>query len=112
VTAAMDCQHVLEKTGAIRTTMTDRSCSVVDSIDCEAAPGQGAAASSIVTCWGCGDDVCRACSGIVAYRWKGQRRHVRLCLTCQEQRRVGRYAPEAVAERRRRIDAIAHMETR
>jgi hypothetical protein len=87
----------------------DRSCSVVDSISCEAAPGQGAEARSLVTCWGCGDDVCRACSAIVPYRWKGQRRRVRLCLNCQEQRRVGRYAPEAIVERRRLRDAVAAL---
>jgi hypothetical protein len=77
--------------------MNDRCCSVVDSIDCEAAPNYGAPASSLVTCWGCGDDVCRACSSIVPYRWAGQRRRVRLCFNCQDTRRVGRASPYAHA---------------
>lgn len=64
-------------------------CSVVDSIDCEAhvdGPGTG----PVVTCWACGDDVCRACSSIVSYRWRGQIRRMRFCFNCQDCRGVGR----------------------
>jgi hypothetical protein len=71
-----------------------RSCSVVDSIDCEApvdAPGTG----PVVTCWACGDDVCRACSSVVAYPWKGQIRRMRFCFNCQDSRGVGRGMKEA-----------------
>lgn len=72
--------------------MTDRSCKVVDSIDCEAAPGDNAPASKIVTCWGCGGDVCRACSSVIRYRWKGQHRLTRFCFDCQDERKIGRAA--------------------
>lgn len=68
-----------------------RSCSVVDSIDCVApvdCPGTG----PVVTCWACGDDVCRECSSIVSYRWRGQHRRMRFCFTCQDSRGVGRGA--------------------
>jgi len=68
-----------------------RICSVVDSIDC-AAPAEGIVTGQVVTCWACGDDVCRACSSVVAYRWKGQFRRMRFCLTCQDTRGVGRGA--------------------
>lgn len=70
--------------------LTERCCAVVDSNDCEAAPNHYAAASAIVTCWACGDDVCRPCSSIVAYRWKGQLRRMRFCFSCQDTRGVGR----------------------
>lgn len=66
-----------------------RSCSIVDSIDCE-APVDGCVTGPVVTCWACGDDVCRACSSVVAYRWKGQIRRMRFCYCCQEERCVGR----------------------
>jgi len=66
-----------------------RSCAVVDSIDCE-APVDGLGTLSVVTCWACGDDVCRACSSVIAYRWRGQFRHMRFCLDCQDSRGVGR----------------------
>lgn len=66
-----------------------RSCSVVDSIDCEAS-AEGLAVGPVVGCWACGDDVCRACSSIVRYRWKGQDRHMRFCYRCQDERGVGR----------------------
>lgn len=72
--------------------MTDRCCEVVDSIDCEAPPGYGEPASKIVSCWGCGRDVCRSCSSIITYPWKGQRRHMRFCFYCQDERKVGRAA--------------------
>lgn len=78
--------------------MTDRCCEVVDSIDCEAAPGYGATASAIVACWGCGGDVCRECSSVIAYPWKGQRRRMRFCFNCQDQRKVGRACPAATVE--------------
>ena len=57
-----------------------RTCSVVDSIDCEAS-------SDVVTCWACGDDTCRACSSIVS---RGQLRRRRFCFNCQDTRGVGR----------------------
>lgn len=73
--------------------MTDRCCEIVDSIDCEAAPGHGEPASKVVACWGCGRDACRACSSVVSYRWKGQRRKMRFCYDCQDERKIGRAAP-------------------
>lgn len=66
-----------------------RCCSVVDSIDCEAS-GNNLIRGPVVTCWACGDDVCRACSSIITYRWKGQHRHMRFCFNCQDTRGVGR----------------------
>lgn len=66
-----------------------RACSVVDSIDCEAS-ADGLATGPVITCWSCGDDTCRACSSIVAYRWRGQFRRMRFCFNCQETRGVGR----------------------
>ena len=65
-----------------------RSCSVVDSIDCE--DPQNGGTGPIVTCWACGDDVCRSCSSVVSYRWSGQLRRMRFCYRCQEERGVGR----------------------
>lgn len=66
-----------------------RLCSVVDSIDCE-APAEDLALGPVVSCWACGDDVCRGCSSIVAYRWAGQLRRMRFCYRCQDERHVGR----------------------
>ena len=66
-----------------------RTCSVVDSIDCEASAA-GLAIGPVVTCWACGDDTCRACASIVEYRWRGQRRRMRFCFNCQDTRGVGR----------------------
>jgi hypothetical protein len=71
-----------------------RTCSVVDSIDCAASSG-GLATRPVVTCWACGDDVCRACSSIVSYSWRGQQRRMRFCLNCQDSRGVGRGAKKA-----------------
>jgi len=71
------------------TMLTDRCCEIVDSIDCEAAPDHGEPASKIVQCWGCGRDVCRACSSVVPYRWKGQRRRIRFCFSFQDERQIG-----------------------
>ena len=65
-----------------------KSCAVVDSIDCQCP--QNAGLGPIVSCWGCGEDVCKACSSVIAYLWKGQRRHMRFCFRCREERRVGR----------------------
>lgn len=75
--------------------MTDRCCEIVDSIDCKAPPGYGALATEIVTCWGCGSDVCRTCSSIIRYAapsWLGGTRLRRFCVGCQDTRRVGRAA--------------------
>lgn len=66
-----------------------RICSVVDSIDCQAS-AEGLATGPVVTCWGCGDDVCRACSSVIPYRWRGQLRRMRFCFNCQDSRGVGR----------------------
>jgi len=66
-----------------------RTCAVVDSIDCE-APAEGLSTGPVVTCWACGDDTWRACSSVVAYRWKGQLRRMRFCFNCQDSRGVGR----------------------
>jgi hypothetical protein len=66
-----------------------RNCSVVDSIDCEAS-SNNVARGPVVTCWACGDDVCLVCSSIVSYRWRGQRRRMRFCFSCQDTRGVGR----------------------
>ena len=66
-----------------------RTCSVVDSIDCEAS-SEGLIVGRVVACWGCGDDTCMACSSVIAYPWRGQRRRIRLCFNCQDQRGVGR----------------------
>lgn len=38
------------------------------------------------------DDVCRSCSSIVTWRWRGQSRRMRFCLTCQDTRGIGRGA--------------------
>lgn len=70
-----------------------RSCSVVDSIDCEAPP-EGLPLREVVTCWACGDDVCHACSSIIRYHWRGQRRRMRFCFSCQDSRGVGRAEKE------------------
>lgn len=64
-------------------------CSVVDSIDCEAS-ADGLATGTVVICWACGDDTCRACSSIVSYHWRGQFRHMRFCFNCQDMRGVDR----------------------
>ncbi len=66
-----------------------RTCEVVDSIDCEAS-AEGLATGPVVICWACGGDTCRACSSIVSYRWRGQRRRMRFCFNCQDTRGVGR----------------------
>jgi hypothetical protein len=66
-----------------------RLCSIVDSVDCE-APIDGLVLSQVSSCWACGDDVCRGCSSVVSYRWKGQRRRMRFCYRCQDERHVGR----------------------
>jgi hypothetical protein len=76
---------------------TDRCCEIVDSIDCRAAPDHGEPASEIVTCWGCGRDVCRACSSVIMYRSlvaRGARQHrrTRFCFDCQDERKIGRSA--------------------
>jgi hypothetical protein len=75
--------------------MAKRSCSVVDSNECRAALPENPA-SELVTCWGCGDDVCRSCSSVIEYPVlnRGARRstRVRMCFTCQDTRRVGRAA--------------------
>jgi hypothetical protein len=79
--------------------MTDRCCEIVDSIDCEAASGyDDLLASKLVTCWGCGRDVCRGCSSVIRYvapRFMGGTRRRRFCFDCQDDRGVGR------AEKRR-----------
>jgi hypothetical protein len=64
-------------------------CSVVDSIDCQAS-SEGFVMGSVVTCWACGDDTCLACSSVISYSWRGQRRRIRFCFNCQDQRAVGR----------------------
>lgn len=87
----------MPRAGRVRA-VTDRACSVVDSIDCQAPPGHGESSSNLVTCWGCGDDVCRSCSSVIPYRWKGQHRSVRMCFNCQDSRKVGRAAPVEVAK--------------
>ena len=69
-----------------------RLCTVVDSIDCEASV-EGLVVGPVVTCWACGDDVCRGCSSVIAYPWKGQHRRMRFCFRCQDERRVGRGQP-------------------
>ena len=66
-----------------------RTCSVVDSIDCEAS-SEAVTVGPVVTCWACGDNTCRACSSIVSYRWRGQLRRMRFCFNCQDTRGVGR----------------------
>lgn len=73
-----------------------RTCSVVDSIDCEAS-SDGLAIAPVVTCWACGDDTCRPCSSIIAYRWRGQLRRMRFCYRCQEERHVGRGEEKKIA---------------
>ncbi len=70
--------------------MTDRSCSVVDSIDCEAAPDYDAPASKIVVCRSCGRDVCRVCSSVIPYRVLGPYRASRICFDCQDELKIGR----------------------
>lgn len=78
--------------------ISDRACSVVEA-DCECPPG-GRFADDVlpVVCYGCGDDVCKACSAIIAYRKK----RVRMCLHCQDQRKVGRAAPAVLSTEGRR----------
>ena len=66
--------------------MTDRCCEIVDSNDCEAAPGYDAPASKLVSCWGCGRDVCRRCSAVIKYASIGGTRMRRLCFECQRDR--------------------------
>lgn len=68
--------------------VSSRSCSVVDSIDCE--DPQNGGTRTLVRCWACGDDTCRACSSVISYRWRGQRRRLRFCFNCQDSRHVGR----------------------
>jgi hypothetical protein len=72
------------------TIAVSRSCSVVDSIDCE--DPQSGGTGPIVSCWACGDDVCRGCSSVISYQWRGQLRRIRFCFRCQDERRVGRAA--------------------
>lgn len=66
-----------------------RTCSVVDSIDCQAS-SEDLVTGAVVRCWACGDDTCLACSSVIAYPWRGQRRRIRFCFNCQDQRGVGR----------------------
>lgn len=70
--------------------MTDRCCEIVDSNDCEAAPGYDAPASKIVSCWSCGQDVCRRCSAVIKYTAIDGTRMRRFCFECQDAACVGR----------------------
>lgn len=68
-------------------------CSVVDSIDCECPP-QGMVGDPLpVTCFSCGNDVCKECSSLIPYR----KHQCRICFDCQEYRKIGRSAPKVSA---------------
>ena len=70
-------------------TTASRTCEVVDP-DCTAAVDYGYVPSPpLVRCWGCGCDVCRACSSLVPYRFNGKHRPKRFCFNCQRDRKIG-----------------------
>jgi len=50
-----------------QTAKASRSCSVVDSIDCECPPSGLVGDLPPVTCYACGNDVCRNCSTLITY---------------------------------------------
>jgi hypothetical protein len=65
-----------------------RSCAVVDNRDCECPANGMDGDPPPVTCYACGDDVCKSCSTLITYR----KRRCRICFTCQDTRRIGRAA--------------------
>lgn len=67
-----------------------RSSAIADSINCDAPYGAELVSAAVVSCWACGEDVCRACSSVISYSWRRQRRRIRFCFNCQDQRGVGR----------------------
>lgn len=54
-------------------------CCVVDSISCEAPPGEGGTKTR-GKCFACGEGVCRSCSVITTYLRYGRRRVCHNCL--------------------------------
>ena len=70
-----------------------RSCSVVDSIDCECPPNGMIGDPPPVICYACGDDVCRNCSTLITYH----KRRCRVCFNCQDTRKIGRSSPASEA---------------
>ena len=66
----------------------DECCNVsLNNYDCEAPAGYQAEASLLRTCFQCGNDVCRKCSGVILHRSVGAARHRRICNDCQEELR-------------------------
>lgn len=57
------------------------TCCVVDSIECLAAPSSEENAGPVGECFGCGDDVCIACSRRVVWHDYGRKR---VCVNCIE----------------------------
>lgn len=64
------------------------TCSVVESLDCRAAPFEGdrGKSGSVVQCYACGEDVCTACSARVKYYHYGTQR---ICFRCIEEHTRG-----------------------
>ncbi len=62
-------------------------CSVVEGIDCSAAPGLWGRTSC--ACFACGDFVCRACSLVTRYLRHGRQR---VCFSCVRQGVLGTVA--------------------
>ena len=64
----------------------DTCCNVVER-DCQAPARLDAPASTLVTCYPCGHDVCRNCSAIVTRAARGPRaKRVRECFSCRDER--------------------------
>lgn len=83
-----------ERTREGSAVVTDQCCEVVDA-DCKAPPGYGNRAAELLSCWGCGGDVCGPCSSVIVYkapRWMGGTRRRRFCFNCQDSRKIGRAA--------------------
>ena len=76
-----------------RASEAPRSCSVVDSIDCECPPNGMIGDPPPVTCYACGDDVCKNCSTLITYH----KRRCRVCFNCQDTRKIGRTTPASDA---------------
>lgn len=70
-----------------------RSCSVVDSVDCECPPNGMIGDPLPVTCYTCADDVCRNCSSLITYH----KCRCRVCFNCQDTRKIGRATPVSEA---------------